>query len=717
MTEKDLKSMYDKISLSETRMTELEKKLPEMFAEAENKSENGDELLMHFDGEYKPMKRSRRGVVIGSCTAAAVVLAAGLGLYAAYHNGMLPIVPKDAVHFETTSEAVPETHEPTANGLEFRTDKAGLDIFESHFLGTWAVCEEFRSSLGVLELSYDGFCGIDGVETTCSGFAESENLYVMLINVNSSGDRDYYCIQKNNGQTMYQCTVKGESVVSAEVLSERIANNEYTGEYRLGSYSEDYSSEIRAPMYIGYLGRMKLKAELDDEGFSEVLDEIFISGSAEFDGRTWNRAYIRPADFGVESEEDRLIALDEGRISLTIRLYDSEADTFITEPLDFETGMQYDERPVCRDFQADIVKNDGVWEYSLTPLSGSTDDMDNFWSPESKTDFVPTIYRLENEEVTGVAYYAVPYNNGMKKVYGVQTVTCEIDGEFAIRYRVFYRNPVYDEYVFLFTLQAEGFSVAYDGETFVWSGINDENKWQGGSSTNETFGGNALEKGCTSTEVYIRGDYIIVKKYFGDDVKWEVYDKQTMRYAVTYDENDLVMYDDDFHTFESYWTAHISGCVENVNDGSGIEIYHNGSGIHSELLKTDSRARSMWWSIYVSSTKQRTREEMLEYLETVLTPEAAEATLEDMLKTDNYQEINGVIVTNGGMRNEDLSIGAVVPNVTSTSEDGRSGELTYTVYYNSYEDDYHVLPETDTYTIPWELTENGIRLGKLYYPL
>lgn len=108
---------------------------------------------------------------------------------------------------------------------------------------------------------------------------------------------------------------------------------------------------------------------------------------------------------------------------------------------------------------------------------------------------------------------------------------------------------------------------------------------------------------------------------------------------------------------------------------------------------------------------------MLEYLETVLTPEAAEATLEDMLKTDNYQEINGVIVTNGGMRNEDLSIGAVVPNVTSTSEDGRSGELTYTVYYNSYEDDYHVLPETDTYTIPWELTENGIRLGKLYYPL
>lgn len=35
MTEKDLKSMYDKISLSETRMTELEKKLPEMFAEAE----------------------------------------------------------------------------------------------------------------------------------------------------------------------------------------------------------------------------------------------------------------------------------------------------------------------------------------------------------------------------------------------------------------------------------------------------------------------------------------------------------------------------------------------------------------------------------------------------------------------------------------------------------------------------------------------------------
>ena len=186
---------------------------------------------------------------------------------------------------------------------------------------------------------------------------------------------------------------------------------------------------------------------------------------------------------------------------------------------------------------------------------------------------------------------------------------------------------------------------------------------------------------------------------------------------MTYDENDLVMYDDDFHTFESYWTAHISGCVENVNDGSGIEIYHNGSGIHSELLKIDSRARSMWWSIYVSSTKQRTREEMLEYLETVLTPEAAEATLEDMLKTDNYQEINGIIVTNGGMRNEDLSIGAVVPNVTSTSEDGRSGELTYTAYYNSYEDDYHVLPETDTYTIPWELTENGIRLGKLYYPL
>ena len=85
MTEKDIRAMYDKMSLSEERLSELEKRLDGCFdREPENIHDFDDDGLMQFDQEYKPAPR-RRSPLIAAVSAAAVVLVAG-GVTAAFRT-------------------------------------------------------------------------------------------------------------------------------------------------------------------------------------------------------------------------------------------------------------------------------------------------------------------------------------------------------------------------------------------------------------------------------------------------------------------------------------------------------------------------------------------------------------------------------------------------------------------------------------------------------
>ena len=76
MTKKELRTMYDKMSLSEERMTELEKRLDDCFEhEPENIGDFEETELMQFSQEYKPapQRRNPLKIVVTSAAAAAVV--------------------------------------------------------------------------------------------------------------------------------------------------------------------------------------------------------------------------------------------------------------------------------------------------------------------------------------------------------------------------------------------------------------------------------------------------------------------------------------------------------------------------------------------------------------------------------------------------------------------------------------------------------------------
>ncbi|MFR0870114.1 MAG: hypothetical protein ACLSG5_01320 [Oscillospiraceae bacterium] len=65
MTKKELRTMYDKMSLSEERMTELEKRLDDCFEhEPENIGDFEETELMQFSQEYKPAPQRRNPLKI-----------------------------------------------------------------------------------------------------------------------------------------------------------------------------------------------------------------------------------------------------------------------------------------------------------------------------------------------------------------------------------------------------------------------------------------------------------------------------------------------------------------------------------------------------------------------------------------------------------------------------------------------------------------------------
>lgn len=71
MTKKELRTMYDKMSLSEERMTELEKRLDDCFEhEPENIGDFEETELMQFSQEYKPAPQRRNPLKIVVTSAA-----------------------------------------------------------------------------------------------------------------------------------------------------------------------------------------------------------------------------------------------------------------------------------------------------------------------------------------------------------------------------------------------------------------------------------------------------------------------------------------------------------------------------------------------------------------------------------------------------------------------------------------------------------------------
>lgn len=111
MTEKELKTTYDRMSLSGERLSELEKRLDECFErEPENIPDFDEEELLHFDAEYKPSPRRRSPLKIALTSAAAVAVAAA-GVTAAFRTGLIPTgtaVPEETQEAYTTESPEPK---------------------------------------------------------------------------------------------------------------------------------------------------------------------------------------------------------------------------------------------------------------------------------------------------------------------------------------------------------------------------------------------------------------------------------------------------------------------------------------------------------------------------------------------------------------------------------------------------------------------------------
>ncbi len=118
MTEKDIRKMYENVSLSEEKLAELEKKLLKRF---ENKEGALDDDLIRLSqiGE-KPKKNSRRKYIISACSAAAAVVIMASVITLAYNSGMFGKI--ETVSDDTsqqTSVSTPDTNTSLLNPNDF----------------------------------------------------------------------------------------------------------------------------------------------------------------------------------------------------------------------------------------------------------------------------------------------------------------------------------------------------------------------------------------------------------------------------------------------------------------------------------------------------------------------------------------------------------------------------------------------------------------------
>ena len=194
MTEKELKSMYDKMSLSEERLSELEKRLDDCFDHAPERFQDadGDELL-HFDAEYKPSPRRRSPLKIALTSAAAVVVVAG-GITAAFKTGLIPTgmtVPESSSADDSEVTATAETAEITNPDPVVKHGITSADLPE-------------YSSKGILDSDLIQLDSETFDETAANDIQSLSLLKSVLIAEMTVTDCDY---EWDSGDTVYTVTV------------------------------------------------------------------------------------------------------------------------------------------------------------------------------------------------------------------------------------------------------------------------------------------------------------------------------------------------------------------------------------------------------------------------------------------------------------------------------------------------------------------------------
>lgn len=187
MTEKELKTMYDKMSLSEERLSELEKRLDGCFDHVpEDLRDEGVDELLHFDAEYKPAPRRRSPLKIALTSAAAAVVVAG-GVTAAFKTGL--IQTGASVTDSTPDTRTEETSEPPQD-----SEKHGI---------TSADLPEYPNK-GILD---DGFYKLDGetFDETAANDIQNQSLQKsVLVAAMTVTDCDY---EWGSGDTVYTVTI------------------------------------------------------------------------------------------------------------------------------------------------------------------------------------------------------------------------------------------------------------------------------------------------------------------------------------------------------------------------------------------------------------------------------------------------------------------------------------------------------------------------------
>lgn len=114
MTEKEIKNMYENVSLSEERLAELEKKLLKRFENKDGVLGNDEFIRLSKIGE-KPKKNSRRKYIISACSAAAAVVILASVITLAYNSGMFRKIDTVSDDSSQTSVSTPDTSQLNPN--------------------------------------------------------------------------------------------------------------------------------------------------------------------------------------------------------------------------------------------------------------------------------------------------------------------------------------------------------------------------------------------------------------------------------------------------------------------------------------------------------------------------------------------------------------------------------------------------------------------------
>ena len=173
MTEKELRTAYDKMSLSEERLSELEKRFAASVkpGNQDSSSETYADAFMNFDHEYRPEPRKKkplRTALISTAAAAAVI---AMGVTAAFRTGLIPVQPAESVSqtYEASADDtlnaddLPQYENKDINRGEVTlntdySDRAELDSLNGNIYRTQLVAEfTVTNCLGAIDENFSAY--------------------------------------------------------------------------------------------------------------------------------------------------------------------------------------------------------------------------------------------------------------------------------------------------------------------------------------------------------------------------------------------------------------------------------------------------------------------------------------------------------------------------------------------------------------------------------